>query len=193
MNNLDNAQCLDCESHNVKEALVEQRFQYGTGDSAVMLKATVPVLSCVDCGYEFFDERGEQARHAAVCRHLGVHTPEELAALRRRAGLSRAEACALTGFGIASWQRWEAGVTPPNTSSDRLLHLLQFPENLARLRERRRQVEYLADDQSQFSEAIQTSNRIRERSARRCFKRFERFDKVERLFSQADSWVLRKQ
>jgi DNA-binding transcriptional regulator YiaG len=192
MNDLGNRQCLDCESRNVKERLVEQLFQYGVGETSVLLKAIVPVVSCADCGYEFFDERGEQSRHAAVCRHLGVYTPEELINLRKRAGLSRAEGCALTGFGIASWQRWESGVTPPNTSSDRLLYLLQFPENVHRLRDRRLQAKATGDTHNDLSENAEVSVRSEERPPRHSFKRFVRFANSPRAAAQAHAWVLRK-
>ena len=180
-------QCLDCEGVHVTERLVEQQFQYGPTGSGVMLKAMVPVLSCQDCGYEFFDERGEQARHAAVCRHLGVHTPEDIASLRSKASLSRAEACALTGFGIASWQRWESGAMPPNTSSDRLLYLLNFPENVRRLQERRRNA------QLEETAPPSTSNVISiDRPLRCSSKRFERFPNPQRVMAQAQAWALRK-
>jgi transcriptional regulator with XRE-family HTH domain len=191
--NTQKTQCLDCESHNVRERVLEQQFQYGTGENSVMLKAMVPVLSCVDCGYESFDERGEQARHGAVCRYLGVHTPEELVHLRKRAGLSRAEGCSLTGFGIASWQRWESGVTPPNTSSDRLLYLLQFPENIQRLEERRRHAQASEKSQNNLSQDEISGIRSRDRFPRHSFKRFERFANPQRVTSQAQGWNLRKQ
>jgi hypothetical protein len=172
MNDLGNRQCLDCESRNVKERLVEQQFQYGVGETSVLLKAIVPVVSCADCGYEFFDERGEQSRHAAVCRHLGVY---------------------LTGFGIASWQRWESGVTPPNTSSDRLLYLLQFPENVHRLRDRTLQAKATGDTHYDLSENAEVSVRSEERPPRHSFKRFVRFANSPRAAAQAQAWVLRKE
>jgi DNA-binding transcriptional regulator YiaG len=96
----------------------------------------MPVYICEDCGYEFFDERGESARHDAVCRHIGVQTPDEIRKVREAAGLSRAEFCQISGFGIASLQRWETGEVIPNASSDRLIYLLQYGENLSRLRAR---------------------------------------------------------
>ncbi len=96
----------------------------------------MPVFTCEDCGYEYFDERGEAARQAAVCRRLGVQTPEEVRRTRECTGLSRAEFCELTGFGAASLQRWESGMVVPNASSDRLIFLLQFPDNVERLRKR---------------------------------------------------------
>jgi len=96
----------------------------------------MPVFTCQDCGYEFFDERGESAQHDAVCRHLGVQTPHEIRGVREAAGLSRTEFCELGGFGIASLQRWETGEVIPNASSDRLIYLLQFKQNLEGLRAR---------------------------------------------------------
>jgi putative zinc finger/helix-turn-helix YgiT family protein len=128
--------CLECGSPKLKEELKEQSFPYGPASARTILTASFPVSTCQDCGYEFFDERGESARHAAVCRHLGVQTPNEIRDVRDAAGLSRAEFCKIGGFGIASLQRWESGEVVPNTSSDRLLYLLQYQENILRLRAR---------------------------------------------------------
>ncbi len=128
--------CVECGGARLVERMREQSFAYGPPGDQVVLAASMPVMVCEDCGYESFDERGEAARQAAVCRHLGVQTPEEVRRTRERAGLSRAEFCRLTGFGQASLQRWESGMVVPNASSDRLIFLLQCPDNVERLRNR---------------------------------------------------------
>jgi putative zinc finger/helix-turn-helix YgiT family protein len=128
--------CIECGSARLIEQICEQNFAYGPPGDQVILTASMPVMVCEDCGYESFDERGETARHDAVCRHLGVQTPDEVRRTRELTGLSRAEFCQLTGFGQASLQRWESGMVVPNTSSDRLIFLLRCPDNVERLRER---------------------------------------------------------
>jgi putative zinc finger/helix-turn-helix YgiT family protein len=128
--------CIECGGARLIERVREQSFAYGPAGDQVMLTASMPVFICEDCGYESFDERGEAARHDAVCRHLGVQTPEEVRMTRERTGLSRAEFCQLTGFGPASLQRWESGMVVPNASSDRLIFLLRCPDNIERLRKR---------------------------------------------------------
>lgn len=66
-------ECLECNGSNVKEITVEQQFQYGINKPPVVLVTTFPVFSCTDCGFEFFDERGAQARDVAVCLYLIAH------------------------------------------------------------------------------------------------------------------------
>ena len=127
--------CIECGGTRVVERSAQQTFPYGSAGEQVLLTASMPAFTCLDCGFEYFDETGEAARHAAVCRHLGLQTPEEIRKIREATGLTRAEFCQLTGFGSASLQRWEAGSILPNTSSDRLIFLLQFPENVQRLRD----------------------------------------------------------
>src|ERR1035438_8868457 len=131
-----NELCVECGGANLIERIKDQTFAYGLANDQVVLTASMPVFTCEDCGYEFFDERGEAARHAAVCRHLGVQTPEEVRQTRQGTGLTRTEFCQLTGFGSASLQRWECGMVVPNASSDSLIFLLRFPDNLERLRKR---------------------------------------------------------
>ncbi len=128
--------CMECGGARLIERVREQSFAYGPRGDQAMLTASMPVVTCEDCGYEYFDERGEAARHAAVCKHLGVQTPEEVRMTREQTGLSRAEFCELTGFGSASLQRWESGMVVPNASSDRLIFLLRCPDNVERLRKR---------------------------------------------------------
>jgi putative zinc finger/helix-turn-helix YgiT family protein len=134
--NSSNEVCLECGSSRLTETVEEQSFPYGPKGKQEMLVAQVPVFTCLDCGYQFFDERGEAARHEAVCRHEGVCSPEEIREIRESAGLTRAQICELAGFGPASLQRWETGAVVPNASSDRLIYLLQFSENRDRLREK---------------------------------------------------------
>ena len=112
-------------------------FEYGAGESAVVLTANVIVFACADCDFEFTGPSAEVARHEAVCRHLGVMTPAEIRDLRGRYGLSRLAFASITRLGAASIARWEAGSLLQNRAYDSLLYLLCFKDNLRRLRNRR--------------------------------------------------------
>ena len=126
--------CPNCDSAQLEERQEEQEFAYGIGDEQVALKATLPVFVCPKCGFAFSDERGEIARHAAVCSHLGVLAPAGIVAIRRSLSLSRNEFAELTGVGIASLQRWETGSQIQSKSNDKLIRLMRNPENLSVLK-----------------------------------------------------------
>jgi len=129
--------CPQCGQERITTRTETQRFQFGRGEDAVELFADVPVRACGNCGFEFTDGEAEDTRHEAVCRHLGVLTPREILDLRQKYGLSRAEFAGLTRFGEASLARWETGALIQNPANDQLMYLLQFDENVRRLRERR--------------------------------------------------------
>lgn len=57
---------------SVTQSTMHDEFDYGSGDSKVVLGATFPVFSCSECDIEFADHEAEEARHRAVCRYLGV-------------------------------------------------------------------------------------------------------------------------
>jgi len=85
----------------------------------------------------FIDDVGQTIRHNTVCRHLGVMTPQEIQGLRERYGLTQAQFNQITGVGEASQSRWENGAAIQTRALDNYLFLLDFPENLVRLRTRR--------------------------------------------------------
>ncbi len=186
--------CVECGGARLIERMREQSFAYGPPNDQVILAASMPVFTCEDCGYEYFDERGEAARHEAVCRHLGVQTPEEVRKTREGTGLTRVEFCQLTGFGSASLQRWESGMVVPNASSDRLIFLLRYPDNVERLRKRATAIaQGLLQFQSASADPVaRISAGIPEVDTRRGIKRFERFADRPRIAFQAASWNLRR-
>jgi putative zinc finger/helix-turn-helix YgiT family protein len=128
--------CPNCERENVETSIERETFAYGEGDSAPQVTADVPVRTCRDCGFQFTDGEAEEARHDAVCRHLGVLTPKEVLDLRKRYNMSRAEFAELTRLGEASLARWENGQLIQNPANDQLLFLLTFPSNVELLRHR---------------------------------------------------------
>ena len=129
-------ECPQCDSTDVKQRQEHETFRYGSADEAVELETAMTVLRCQDCGLEYTDDTAEDARHEAVCRHLGVLTPREIKALRSKLGLSRMDFSQLTGIGSASLARWENGNLIQNSAADNLLFLLECDDNVARLRAR---------------------------------------------------------
>ncbi len=108
-------------------------FSYGRGGSAAELAVELPVRHCGACGFEFLDEEGEQLKHEAVCRHLGVLAPREVREIRRLQGMTRAAFAAVTGLGEASLGRWETGAGIQSHANDRYLRLLAQPGGISRL------------------------------------------------------------
>ncbi len=116
-----------CGTPGLRTELVRDPFIYGVGDDVVELSVDIPVHTCDQCKVCFTGREAEVIHHEAVCRHLGVLTPEEIRGIRKQYGLSRAAFARLTGFGKASLARWERGELIQNTSSDRYLKLLLDP------------------------------------------------------------------
>lgn len=129
--------CLNC-GNSVSTALETQSFPYGVGEQSVTLEATIPVRYCQRCDIAFTDDEAENLRHEAVCRHLGVMTPREVAAVRKHLMMSVTDLARLTGIGPASLRRWESGALVQNVANDQLLFLLTFAENVERLKARDR-------------------------------------------------------
>ncbi len=134
----DNAEsdliCPQCGAASVTTFLHHDRFNYGSGAAAVTLQVdNLPVRHCSACDLEFVDYEGEQLRHAAVCRYLGVLTPAEIRAIRTGHGMTRAAFADVTGFGEATLNRWENGAKVQNRANDRYLRLLAAPEGMEAL------------------------------------------------------------
>jgi putative zinc finger/helix-turn-helix YgiT family protein len=128
--------CPECGHPEVTTRWVDRTVPYGLAPDTVEIPVRLPARQCARCGFQFFDEEAEDLRHEAVCRHLGVLTPAEIRALRAKLGLSRAEFARLTRLGEATIARWERGELIQNAGNDSLLRLLQYEENVRRLRER---------------------------------------------------------
>ena len=118
--------CPECGHDAFSEEDILHSFTYGSGEDAVTLSAQMPIIACQNCGYEYFDHRGEEAQHHAVCKHLGVLTPQEISAIRQGLNLTRSEFAGLAGIGEASLQRWESGSLIQNRANDRIIYLMQF-------------------------------------------------------------------
>jgi DNA-binding transcriptional regulator YiaG len=83
--------------------------------------ATTPMSRCRDCGAESLPAESMWHGHAAVCRAKGLLAPQDIVDRRRALGLTQEELAELTGLGIASIRRWEAGTGTQNVANDRAL------------------------------------------------------------------------
>ena len=129
--------CPNCGSSRVDTHRQADLFPYGTGDAAVELSAVVPFRECAECGFEFTDAEAEDARHEAICRHLGVMAPQQVAEVRGQYRMTRAAFAERSRIGEASLARWETGQLIQNAANDNYLYLLSFQQNMDRLEWRR--------------------------------------------------------
>ena len=126
-------ECPQCGEASITTYWHHDIFTYGSGASAAKLHVDLPVRRCASCDLEFLDHEGERLRHEAVCRHLGVLSPAEIADIRKRFGMTRAVFAELTGLGPATLNRWENGAIVQNLANDRYLRLLALPHVMSRL------------------------------------------------------------
>jgi putative zinc finger/helix-turn-helix YgiT family protein len=118
--------CPNCGHSPLRDEAVTDRFEYRPeGEEPIVVEAqNVPVQVCPNCGERYFGPTAVRAQHAAVCRTLGLLTPDEIQAIRERIGPTQAEFAKLTGIGEATISRWERGRILPNRAMDRYLRLL---------------------------------------------------------------------
>ncbi len=132
-------ECPNCGKQSITTVRETEKVTYGRGNDAIEIPVQLPVRACTECGFQYTDEQAEGIRHNAICHYLGLMTPGEIAALRRRYNMTRAEFADLTGFGEASLARWETGKLIQNTANNHLLYLLSFESNMEHLRNKRAQ------------------------------------------------------
>src|SRR4051812_40729041 len=129
--------CPECGHSPLREETITDRFEYRADEEEPISieVAGVPVEVCPNCGERYFGPAAVRVQHAAVCRALGLLTPEEIQAIRERFGPTQAEFARLTGIGEATISRWERGRMLPNRAMDRYLRLLaQNPANIQTLK-----------------------------------------------------------
>ena len=85
------------------------------------------------------DGEAEDLCHVAICKHLGVMSPEQIKALRGLYKLTQTQFCEVSKLGEATLSRWERGIVVQNSAYDNYLYLLGFIENMDRLQQRQRQ------------------------------------------------------
>lgn len=113
--------CSVCGANAAQTKVMTQQFAYSNGQNDVFLTADIPVESCSECGEMVVGEKGEQARHEAVCRYLGRLSPAEIKQIRAKLGLSQRAFADKTSAGLASIKRWETGAVIQSSSMDKIL------------------------------------------------------------------------
>jgi putative zinc finger/helix-turn-helix YgiT family protein len=131
---LPSAPCPECGGAAVKAEVRTEPFEWGMGSDRVELRATYSVHICRSCNIEFTGQEAEQAMHEAVCRHLRVLSPREIVGIRQSLKMTQAEISEITGIGVASLRRWEAGLLIQNRANDNLLRLLREPSVIEALK-----------------------------------------------------------
>ncbi len=133
MNFASNSTCCPaCKSADMQEMIESETFPYG--EEGIEITANVPVLRCGQCGFAYTDERAEKVRHAAVCAHLGLLSPEEMRHIRKTVlNMSREAFHAAYGMSSASVERWENGKLFQNEAADTLMRALLDPTVARRL------------------------------------------------------------
>ncbi len=129
-------ECPECGCTDIETTEREDTFQYGGREKPFTVTAHIPVHACRKCTFAFIDGDAETLRHEAACRQLGVMSPSEIVSIRDGYGMTQSAFADLTRLGVATLSRWERGVVIQNEAYDRFLYLLQFPENMERLRQR---------------------------------------------------------
>ena len=138
------------------------------------LTVDVPVRRCEDCDLEYLDDEAERLKHGAVCRHLGVLTPDEIRHIRKGFGMTQAEFAQVTGIGVASLNRWENGLTIQTQAYDRYLRLLTaHPSNI-------RDLERFTNLVPSLQSEVPSGNRFRV------------LDVTQNLLKEQESFKLRK-
>ena len=127
--------CPQCGEREISTSIQQDKFVYGSGESAVELSVDLPVRHCSACDFLFVDSEGEEIQQAAVCQHLGVLPPQAIVDIRKKHGVSRAAFAEITGLGEASLSRWEKGINIQNPGNDRYIRLLEHPEVMEKLRD----------------------------------------------------------
>lgn len=97
---------------------------------------SVEALHCDDCGEEFLTP--EQARAMSVAvknevrKKLGLLSPERIAGIREKAGLTQAQLEGLLGQGPKVVVRWESGKVIQGKAADTVLRLLEREPELVK-------------------------------------------------------------
>jgi putative zinc finger/helix-turn-helix YgiT family protein len=126
--------CPGCGSTTVTTTWGSASFEYGVGEGKVALTAAIPICGCRACKASFQSALTQEKKNEAICKHLGLMTPDEIRTMRQKLNLSQAGLAQLSGMGVASIARWESGQLVQSRSNDNLLRLLSYEENFERLK-----------------------------------------------------------
>ncbi len=122
----EGVRCPVCGKGRLEPRIITDRFPYGGKKQITIVAENVPVEICTYCQEKFSGPEAGLIRHRAICRALGLLTPEEIIAIRERRRLSQAAFAELTDIGEATISRWERGRLLQNKAMDRYLRLLDL-------------------------------------------------------------------
>ncbi len=126
--------CPGCGSNLIVTKWESISWEQGSTDGKIVISALLPICVCRACNASFQGAQAQEKKNEAICKHLGLMTPDEIRAMRQKLGLSQAGLAQLSGLGVASIARWESGQLIQGRSNDNLLRLLSYEENIERLR-----------------------------------------------------------
>jgi putative zinc finger/helix-turn-helix YgiT family protein len=126
------SKCPACGHSSLVLRHVDETFEYGADNETVLVRVRrVPVEVCKNCGESYSGPEAAAVRHRAICKALGLLTPEQIRSIREGLGLTQARFAALTGIGEATVSRWERGRLVQSKALDRYLRLLaSHPDNI---------------------------------------------------------------
>jgi putative zinc finger/helix-turn-helix YgiT family protein len=128
--------CGACHQAPLEAIRADDAFEFLSDDGLLHVVAhDVPFEWCPHCGERFGGPEAAAVRHRAICKALGLLTPEEIRGIRDRLGMTQAEISKLTGIGEATISRWERGRLLQNRANDRYLRLVaELPQSVPLLR-----------------------------------------------------------
>jgi putative zinc finger/helix-turn-helix YgiT family protein len=133
----DGTICGNCRLGQLETIRIDDSFEFLGEDGPIRIVAQdVPFYHCPHCGERLSGLETAQVHHRAICKALGLLTPEEIRGIRDRLGMTQAEFSGLTGIGEATISRWERGRLLQNRANDRYLRLVAgLPQSVSLLRE----------------------------------------------------------
>jgi putative zinc finger/helix-turn-helix YgiT family protein len=128
--------CSNCRKGQLEFVREDDTFDFRTDEGMIRVTARdVPFHRCPVCGERLSGIEAAQISHRAICKALGLLTPEEILAIRERLRLTQAQFSKLTGIGEATISRWERGRLLQNRANDRYLRLLASGPGMVQLLE----------------------------------------------------------
>lgn len=130
--------CPVCGKGLLRLRVADEQFDYPTSArSKVRVKAPgVPAEVCDHCGESFHGPEAALIHNRAIGRALGLLSPEEIQAIRKRWGLSMSRFAAHTGIDKTLLLDWEKGRLLPSRAFDNYLRLLDAPKAKSLLKQR---------------------------------------------------------
>jgi putative transcriptional regulator len=119
--------CPVCGTGTAKK--VEKRNYSARYNGEPIVVPSVEAFHCDDCGEDFLTPEQTRAMSVAVKnevrKKLGLLSPERIAAIREKAGLTQAQLEELLGQGPKVVVRWESGKVIQGKAADTVLRLLE--------------------------------------------------------------------